>query len=596
MPVPSPRGTIPGPPPAALRRLVALARPEARLLAAGTCGLLVAAGATLLFPQAFRVVIDGALGVGAPGLLGPPGPAIVDRAAVAMAAIAAIQGAAIAVRYACFSLAGERAVTRLRQDLYRAVLDQEVAFFDERRTGELTSRLASDTATVQSAVSANVSLALRHLASMLGAIGFLLFTSPRLTLLMLAVVPPVAVGGVAYGRRVRRLAREVQDALAAAGEVAEETISGIRTVRAFDAEEREVARYGAAVSRALAVARRRVLAGAAFLAGASTGGYLAAALVLWYGGRLVAGGALTAGSLTSFLVYTLVVAMSAGALADLWAEVMKAAGAAERIFEIQDRVPRVPAGGATLPRVAGAIAWERVEFAYPARPDVPVLRGVDLAVAPGEVVALVGASGGGKSTLAALLSRLYDPQRGAVRLDGHDLRTLDPRWLRRQLGVVSQEPILFSGTVAENVRYGRPGATQAEVEAAARAANAHDFVARFPEGYATRVGERGVQLSGGQKQRVAIARALLADPRILVLDEATSALDAESEHLVQEALERLMRGRTTLVIAHRLSTVVGADRVVVVQAGRVVQLGTHAALMAEDGPYRRLVERQFVAA
>jgi ATP-binding cassette subfamily B protein len=587
---------VPRPARAPLRRLLALARPEARLLAAGTAFLLVGSAAGLLFPQAFRVVIDGALGVGPAGPLGPPGPALVDRAALAMAAIAAVQGLAIAARYALFSLAGERAVARLRGDLYRAVLDQEIAFFDERRTGELTSRLASDTATLQSAVSANVSMALRHLASMVGAIALLAFTSPRLTLVMLAVVPPVAVGGVRYGRRVRRLARDVQDALAEAGEIAEETISGVRTVRAFDAEEREVRRYRAAIDRALAVARRRIVAGASFLGGASTGGYLAAALVLWYGGHLVARGALTPGSLTSFLVYTLIVAMSAGSLADLWAEMMKASGAAERIFEIQDRVPAVPQGGATLARVAGAIAWDGVEFAYPSRPDVPVLQGVDLAIAPGEVVALVGASGAGKSTLAALLSRLYDPQRGAVRLDGHDLRGLDPRWVRRQIGVVSQEPILFSGTVAENVRYGRPAATDAEVEAAVRAANAHDFVVRFPDGYATRVGERGVQLSGGQKQRVAIARALLEDPRVLVLDEATSALDAQSEHLVQEALERLMRGRTTLVIAHRLSTVLRADRVVVLQAGRVVQLGSHATLMAQDGPYRRLVERQFVAA
>jgi ATP-binding cassette subfamily B protein len=580
-----------------LRRLAALARRERGLLAAGTAFLALGSAAGLLYPQAIRIVIDGALGEGRPSILGPPGPGIVNRAAVAMGVLAIVQGVAIALRYRLFALAGERAVTRLRAELYGAILDQEVAFFDERRTGELTSRLASDTGVLQNAVSVNVSMALRHLASAFGATGFLFFTSPRLTLVMLAVVPPVAVGAVAYGRRVRRLAREVQDALAAAGEVAEESIAGIRTVRAFDAERREGARYGAAIGRAFDLARRRIAAGASFMAGAATGAYAAAALVLWYGGHLVARGALTAGGLTSFLVYTLIVAMSAGALADLWADFMRSAGAAERIFELLDRPPRIPhRGGAVPDRAGGRIAWERVSFAYPSRPDVPVLREVTLAAEAGEVVALVGPSGAGKSTVASLLVRFYDPTAGAVRLDGRDLRELDPRWLRRQIGVVSQEPILFSGTIAENVRYGRPDASDEEVEAAARAANAHEFVVRFPEGYATRVGERGVQLSGGQKQRVAIARAVLKDPRILVLDEATSALDAESEHLVQEALERLMRGRTTLVIAHRLSTVAGADRVVVLDGGRVVQLGSHAALMQVDGPYRRLVERQFVAA
>ncbi len=581
---------------ASMRRLARLARPEAPRLAAGAAALAIASVAGLLYPQAIRIVIDGALGGRVPAFLGT-GPEIVDRAALAMAVLALVQGLAIAARYVLFSTAGERVVTRLREDLYRRILEQEVAFFDERRTGELTSRLASDTGVLQNAVSANVSMALRNLASAGGGIAFLLVTSPRLTLLMLAVVPAVAVGAVIYGRRIRRLSREVQDALAAAGEVAEESIAGIRTVRSFDAEAEEARRYGRAVRRGYDLARHRILAGGTFMAAAATGAYAAAALVLWYGGRLVGRGALTVGGLTSFLVYTLVVAMSLGALADLWADFMRAAGAAERIFELLDRVPRVAmAGGERPARCAGRLALAGVHFAYPSRADVPVLRGLDLEVEAGEVVALVGPSGAGKSTIAALVQRLYDPDRGHVRLDGRDLRELDPHWLRRRIGAVAQEPILFSATVAENIRYGRPGASDAEVEAAARAANAHDFVGRFPLGYATAVGERGLQLSGGQKQRVAIARAVLKDPRILLLDEATSALDAESEALVRDALERLMRGRTTLIIAHRLSTVMGADRVVVVDAGQVVQRGTHAALMGEDGPYRRLVERQFVAA
>jgi len=333
------------------------------------------------------------------------------------------------------------------------------------------------------------------------------------------------------------------------------------------------------------------------MAVAMTAGFSSVALVFWYGGVLVFDGRLTVGQLTSFLIYTLTVAMSLGALADVWGDFMRAAGAAERVFELIDREPTIPlTGGLTPAKVEGRVEYQDVVFAYPARPDAPVLSGVSLTLAPGEAVALVGHSGAGKSTLSHLLARFYDPSSGCIRLDGRDLRELDPSWLRRQVGVVSQEPLLFSSSIADNIRYGRTDATDAQVEAAARAANAHEFISRFPDGYRTKVGERGVQLSGGQKQRVAIARAVLKDPRLLVLDEATSALDAESEHLVQEALDRLLEGRTTLVIAHRLSTVKSADRVVVLDGGRVVQQGTHATLQGEVGLYRKLLERQFVAA
>jgi ATP-binding cassette subfamily B protein len=304
---------------------------------------------------------------------------------------------------------------------------------------------------------------------------------------------------------------------------------------------------------------------------------------------------MTVGGLTSFLVYTLIVAFSLGTLADLWADFMRSLGAAERVFELLDRTPSMaPSGGGQLLKVTGAVALEEVRFSYPTRKDVVVLDDVSLRLEPGEIVAVVGPSGAGKSTLAALIGRLYDPDKGRILLDGHDLRELSTTFVRQQIGAVAQEPILFSTTIAENIRYGRPGAPFEEVVAAARTANAHSFIEKFPQGYETLVGERGVQLSGGQKQRVAIARAVLKDPRILVLDEATSALDAESEHLVKEALERLMRGRTTLIIAHRLSTVKDAHRVVVLEAGRIVQIGPHAALLREDGLYRRLVERQFV--
>jgi ABC transporter fused permease/ATP-binding protein len=573
-----------------LRRVLSLARPELPKLALGTFFLAISSGASLLFPQAIRYIVDGAVGQG-------KSLEKLDQAAFFLVGVAAVQAAASALRYVLFTICGERVVTRLRTDLFARLMEQDIAFFDERRTGELTSRLASDTTVLQNAVSVNISMALRFAVSVVGGFAFLVFTSWRLALVMLAIVPPVALGAVAYGRRVRRLSRDVQDSLARGSEVAEEALAGIRTVRAFAAEPHEVGRYAGAVHESFTLAKKRSIMAATFMGVASFAAAGAAGAVLWYGGRLVTDGSLTIGKLTSFLVYTLIVALALGGLSDLWADLMKASGAAERIFELLDRAPRIHTPhGEELPEVKGHVVLSNVAFAYPARLDAPVLREVDLAISPGEVVAIVGPSGAGKSTLAALLLRLYDPDEGRILLDGHDLRELRPAFVRRTIGIVSQEPLLFSTSIAENIRYGRPGATDAEIEAAARTANAHGFIEKFPDRYATLVGERGVQLSGGQKQRVAIARAVLKDPRILILDEATSALDAESEHLVKEALERLMVGRTTLIIAHRLSTVAGSDRVCVIDGGRIVQSGAHATLMGEDGLYRRLVERQFVTA
>ncbi len=575
-----------------LRRLYSLAWPERWPLALASLFLLISSSGNLAFPSAAGSLLDTALNV----KTGEVDLHRVDQLALALVIIFALTAVASALRFFVFARAGERIVSRLRENLYASLLSQETAFFDGQKTGELSSRLSSDATVLQTTVTVNISMVLRNGVQALGSIALLLLTSPRLTLMMLAVVPPVALGAVFYGRRVRKLSKESQDALAKASEVAVESLAGIRTVRSFAAEKKEVARYVSAVEGSLALAFRRIKLSSAFFGVASFAAFGAGAFVFWYGARMVASAELSAGSLLTFLMYTMQLAFGMAALAELWTDVQRASGAAERIFELLHRKPQIPStGGTILPAVKGAVAFEHVRFAYPSRPTSPVLSDFTLAIEPGEVVALVGPSGAGKSTIASMLYRLYDPLAGRLTLDGVPYDQLDPEWLRRQVGVVAQEPLLFSTSIAENIRYGRPDATDDEVEAAARTANAHSFISSFPEGYQTLVGERGTQLSGGQKQRVAIARAVLKNPRILILDEATSALDAESEHLVREALERLMRGRTTLIIAHRLSTVRDANRVVVLEAGAVVQSGTHSGLVEQEGLYRRLVERQFAA-
>jgi len=399
-------------------------------------------------------------------------------------------------------------------------------------------------------------------------------------------------------RKIRRLSRQVQDALAGAAEVADETISGVRTVRSFTKEDYESERYRGGIFEAFLAMKKRSVTIAYFQGGLSFMGYGAVALVLWYGGRLVVAGSMSIGDLTSFILYTLIVAFSLSALGGVFSDFMSASGAADRVFELLDRVPSpgTEAGtGNQLDQVHGQVHFEDIHFAYPTRPDVAALTAINLEIKPGEVVALVGPSGSGKSTIASLIPRFYEPSQGRITLDGVPIVELDPNWLREQVGSVDQEPNLFSDSITKNIRYGRLDATEEEIHEAAHAANAAEFIEKFPEGYETEVGERGVRLSGGQKQRIAIARAVLKNPRILILDEATSALDAESEYLVKQALDRLMTGRTTLVIAHRLSTVRDADRVVVLDGGRIVESGPHAVLMQDqDGLYRKLVERQFV--
>lgn len=569
-----------------LVRLLSLAVPESGLLTIATVALLISSGIQLAYPQVVAWMVDGVVEGGDLSDL--------DTVALILLGLFLVQALFAMIRAWLFTVAGERVVARLRQRVYEAILGQDISFFDLSRTGELTNRLASDTTVLQNTVTVNVSMGLRFGIMGLGGVVLMLVTSPALTGIAMSVVPVVAIGAAIYGRVVRRLSTRVQDALADATDVAEETLSGIRTVRAFAREDLAILRYAEAVNRSFRLAARRALAEGLFQGVAGFGGFGAVALVVWAGGRMVIAGSMSVGELTAFLLYTLSVAVGLGAISALYGDFMRATGATRRIFHLLD----LPAGlerrgGASLPELRGEVALEAVSFAYPSRPDDPVLRGLDLRLQAGQVVALVGSSGAGKSTVAGLLCRFYDPDSGVIRVDGHDLREIDPQSLRQQIAVVAQEPILFATTICENIRYGRPQATDAEVEDAARQANALGFIESSERGLATEVGERGVRLSGGQKQRIAIARAILADPAILILDEATSALDSESEHLVQEALERLMRGRTTLVIAHRLSTVRDADRVVVLEAGRVVEQGPHDQLMeVEGGRYRALVERQ----
>jgi len=569
-----------------IRRLLQFARPETKRLAWGAVFLFLGSSMTLLFPQTVRMAVDEALQ--------HQDTAMVDRLGLAMMAILVITAVAMAARYYLFTLAGERIVRSIKSTLFKAMLRQDVSFFDQQMTGDLLSRITADATVLQNALSVNISMLLRNAVAAIGGLVLLFVTSAKLTLALLAVLPPAAFITAGFGKRIKGMARQVQEAVGVASSVADETLGNLRTVRAFAAESVEVQRFDTALDQALEKARIRIAAIARFMGLISLLGLTSIAVVLWYGARLVLAGELSIGTLSAYILYTLTVAVSVATLGNLWTDFMSAAGAASRIFQILDRVPQIaPAGGAELSRIEGAIQIDQVTFAYPSRPDVPVLSDLNLNIAPGEIVALVGHSGSGKSTVAALIQRFYDPNRGAVRLDGHDLKSLSGAWLRRQIGTVAQEPVLMSTSLRNNIAYGRPDAPLSDIETVARLSHAEEFILRFPEGYDTRVGERGVQLSGGQRQRIAIARAMLKDPRILILDEATSALDADSEHWVQEALQRLMQGRTVLVIAHRLSTVRHADRVIVLERGRIVQQGSHEELIQDRlGSYYNLVQKQ----
>ncbi len=568
------------------RRLLALAAGEWRLLTGATVFLCIGSLAGLAMPKAVGILLDDAMRHG------------VDSPLIRiMLGLCLLQGVAVSLRFYMFTLAGQRIVSKLRAQVYEHIIGQDIGFFDQRKTGELLSRLTSDTQVLQATVTVNTSMVLRNLALAAGSLAMLCYISPLLTGLMLLVVPALVIAILVTARPLRLLSRRVQDAIARASEIAAETLSGIRTVRSFGREGREAERFGGAILESFTAMRTRSRFMAYFQGGVSFAGYAAVALVLWYGCQLVVQGEMSIGQLTSFMMYTVVLAFALGTLGSVFTEFVSAAGAAERLFQLLDTEPAVALQGGQVPEsIRGRICFEEVSFRYPTRPEALALERVNFTIEPGEVVALVGPSGSGKSTVAALLCRFYEPSSGRITLDGMPMRELDPTWLRRRIGVVSQEPILFSTSILANIGYGLDSFDEADIVRAATLANAHEFITSFADGYLTQVGERGVRLSGGQKQRVAIARAILKDPEILILDEATSALDAESEHLVKQALDRLMAGRTSIVIAHRLSTVKDADRVLVLDRGQIVESGSHAQLMARvGGIYRQLVERQVLA-
>ncbi len=569
-----------------LTELLGFLRPYRGWLAIAILGVTVASVLGLVFPLIMGGLVDTAIGA-------ETTTESLDRLALILLGVFLAQAAFNYIRSYAVAIVGEGVVADLRRTVYERIVRLPVPFFDKRRTGEITSRLTSDASVIQGTVSSAVAQTLAQAITLVGGVALMLVLSPRLSLTVLTFLPIAILAAAFFGRRLNRISTVFQDEIASANAFADESIASIRVVKWFSAETDATNHYAEGIGRSYEVALRRARLRALFVPGVTFVGFGTLALVLWVGGRQVLAGSMTAGELVSFLLYTLTVAGAIGTFTGIYSQLQEALGASRRIFELlaisvevhEVADPQVPS------HQKGSVRLESVSFSYEGR-DSQVLTEIDLELKPGEVIALVGPSGAGKSTITQLIPRFYDPTGGRVLVNDVDVRNQSLADLRAQMAAVPQEVQLFSGTIGENLRISKPDATDQELVEAGTAANAHEFITAFPDGYETVVGERGIQLSGGQRQRVAIARALLADPRILILDEATSSLDAESEGLVQQALERLMIGRTTLVIAHRLSTVRAADRLVVISDGRIVEEGTHEDLVAARGVYARLLERQ----